>query len=109
MVDALLTGMGWVFVVVAGMVITVFMLMEGFTGLGVNMLLVAVGPLCVAFAAHEKTEAYFVIDPSRRHSSNSTTASFTPATREQRPRSRGSCAAGSSTRTPGLHSTWKIA
>ena len=58
-VDALLTGMGWVFAVVAGLVITVFMLMEGFTGLGMNMLLVAVGPLCVAFAAHEKTEAYF--------------------------------------------------
>lgn len=58
-VDALLTGLGWVLAVVAGLVITVFMLMEGFTGLGMNMLLVAVGPLCVAFAAHEKTESYF--------------------------------------------------
>jgi hypothetical protein len=58
-VDALLTGIGWVLAVVAGLVITVFMLMEGFTGLGLNMLLVAVGPVCVAFAAHEKTESYF--------------------------------------------------
>ncbi len=58
-VDALLTGIGWVLAVVAGLVITVFMLMEGFTGLGMNMLLVAVGPICVAFAAHEKTESYF--------------------------------------------------
>jgi hypothetical protein len=58
-VDALLTGLGWVLAVVAGLVITVFILMEGFTGLGMNMLLVAVGPICVAFAAHEKTESYF--------------------------------------------------
>ena len=58
-VDSLLTGLGWVLAVVAGLVITVFMLMEGFTALGMNMLLVAVGPLCVAFAAHEKTESYF--------------------------------------------------
>lgn len=57
-VDALLTGIGWVLAVVAGLVITVFMPMEGFTGLGLNMLLVAVGPVCVAFAAHE-TESYF--------------------------------------------------
>jgi hypothetical protein len=58
-VDALLTGLGWVLAVIAGLVITVFILMEGFTGLGMNMLLVAVGPICVAFAAHEKTESYF--------------------------------------------------
>ncbi len=58
-VDGLLTGLGWVLAVVAGLMLTVFMLMEGFTGLGMNMLLIAVGPLCVAFAAHEKTESYF--------------------------------------------------
>jgi hypothetical protein len=58
-VDALLTGLGWVPAVIAGLVITVFMLMEGFTGLGLNMLLVAMGPVCVAFAAHGKTESYF--------------------------------------------------
>jgi hypothetical protein len=57
--DGLLTGLGWVLAVIAGMVITVYILMEGFTGLGMNMLLVAVGPICVAFAAHEKTESYF--------------------------------------------------
>ena len=59
LLDGLLTGLGWVLAVIAGMVITVYILMEGFTGLGMNMLLVAVGPLCVAFAAHEKTESYF--------------------------------------------------
>jgi hypothetical protein len=57
--DGMLTGLGWVLAVIAGMVITVYILMEGFTGLGMNMLLVAVGPICVAFAAHEKTESYF--------------------------------------------------
>jgi hypothetical protein len=56
--DGMLTGLGWVLAVIAGMVITVYILMEGFTGLGMNMLLVAVGPICVAFAAHEKTESY---------------------------------------------------
>jgi len=59
LLDGLLTGLGWVLAVVAGLVITVYILMEGFTGLGMNMLLVAIGPLCVAFAAHEKTESYF--------------------------------------------------
>lgn len=58
-VDSLLTGLGWVLAVVTGLVITIFMLMEGFTGLAMNMLLVAIGPICVAFGAHEKTESYF--------------------------------------------------
>src|SRR5664279_1902936 len=58
-VESLVSGFGWIMAVVAGLVITVFMLMEGFTGLGMNMLLVAIGPICIAFAAHEKTESYF--------------------------------------------------
>ena len=59
MIDGLLTGVGWVLAVITGLAITVFILMEGFTGLGLNMLLVAVGPICIAFAAHSKTESYF--------------------------------------------------
>src|SRR5664279_1568378 len=58
-VDGLVTAVGWILAMILGLLITVFMLMEGFTGLGLNMLLVAVGPICVAFAAHEKTESYF--------------------------------------------------
>jgi hypothetical protein len=58
-VDGLLTGVGWVLAVVAGLVITLLILMEGFWTLGINMLLVAVGPICVAFLAHEKTEGIF--------------------------------------------------
>ena len=58
-VDGLVTAVGWVLAMILGLLITVFMLMEGFTGLGLNTLLVAVGPICVAFAAHEKTESYF--------------------------------------------------
>jgi hypothetical protein len=58
-VDGLVTAIGWVLAMILGLLITVFMLMEGFTGLGLNTLLVAVGPICVAFAAHEKTESYF--------------------------------------------------
>ena len=33
--------------------------LQGFYGLGVNMVLIAVGPVCIAFAAHEKTEVIF--------------------------------------------------
>jgi hypothetical protein len=58
-VDGLVTALGWVFASIAGAMITVFMLMEGFYGLGIAMVLVAVGPICIAFAAHEKTEAIF--------------------------------------------------
>jgi len=59
LIDGLLTGIGWVLAVITGLAITIFILMEGFTGLGLNMLLVAVGPICIAFAAHSKTESYF--------------------------------------------------
>jgi len=58
-VDGLVTALGWVFASIAGAMITVFMLMEGFYGLGIAMVLVAVGPICIAFAAHEKIEAIF--------------------------------------------------
>jgi hypothetical protein len=58
-VDGAITAFGWVFACVTGGLITIFMLMEGFYGLGVNMILIAVGPVCVAFAAHEKTEVIF--------------------------------------------------
>jgi hypothetical protein len=58
-VDGLITAVGWVLACVTGGLITIFMLMEGFYGLGVNMVLIAVGPVCIAFAAHEKTEVIF--------------------------------------------------
>jgi type IV secretory pathway VirB6-like protein len=58
-VDGLLTGIGTVLATIVGLIITVLILMEGFTGLGMNMLLLAIGPLCIAFAAHEKTESFF--------------------------------------------------
>lgn len=58
-VDGLITAAGWVLACVTGGLITIFMLMEGFYGLGVNMALIAVGPVCIAFAAHEKTEIIF--------------------------------------------------
>jgi hypothetical protein len=57
-VDGLLTGLGWLLAVIVGLMITVFILMEGFTALGLNMLLLAIGPVCIAFAAHPKTESY---------------------------------------------------
>jgi len=57
--DAVVTGFGFVIASITACLITVFMLMEGFYGLGMNMVLIAVGPICIAFAAHEKTEAIF--------------------------------------------------
>ena len=58
-VDSLITAVGWVLACATGGLITIFMLMEGFYGLGENMVLIAVGPVCIAFAAHEKTEVIF--------------------------------------------------
>jgi hypothetical protein len=58
-VDGLITAVGWVLACATGGLITIFILMEGFYGLGVNMILLAVGPVCIAFAAHEKTESIF--------------------------------------------------
>lgn len=58
-VDGLITAFGWVLACLTGGLITIFMLMEGFYGLGVNMILIAIGPVCIAFAAHEKTEVIF--------------------------------------------------
>jgi len=55
-VDGLVTALGWVLAGMAGLLITIFILFEGFYALGINMLLVAIGPICVAFGAHEKTE-----------------------------------------------------
>jgi hypothetical protein len=57
--DQLLTGIGWAVATLTGLLITLLILMEGFWALGVNMLLCAIGPICVAFLAHEKTEGIF--------------------------------------------------
>jgi hypothetical protein len=58
-VDRLLTGVGWAVATITGLFITLLIVMEGFWALGVNMLLVAIGPMCVGFLAHEKTEGLF--------------------------------------------------
>lgn len=55
-VDGIITGLGWALVGIAGLLITLFILMEGFWALGINMLLIGIGPICVACAAHEKSE-----------------------------------------------------
>jgi hypothetical protein len=57
--DQLLTGLGWAVATLTGLFITLLILMEGFWALGVNMLLAAIGPICVAFLGHEKTEGIF--------------------------------------------------
>jgi hypothetical protein len=59
LVDRLLTGVGWAVATLTGLFITLLIVMEGFWALGVNMLLVAVGPICVGFLAHDKTEGLF--------------------------------------------------
>jgi hypothetical protein len=56
-VDGIITGIGWALACLAGLLITLFILMEGFWALGVNMLLIGIGPICIACAAHEKSEA----------------------------------------------------
>lgn len=58
-VDRLLTGVGWAVATITGLFITLLIIMEGFWALGINMLIAAIGPLCVAFLAHEKTEGIF--------------------------------------------------
>ncbi len=57
--DAIVSGFGWMLATLTAVLITVFILLEGFYGLGLNMLLIAIGPICVAFAAHPKTEGIF--------------------------------------------------
>jgi len=56
-VDGIITGIGWSLAGLAGLLITLFILMEGFWALGVNMLLIGIGPICIACAAHAKSEA----------------------------------------------------
>lgn len=58
-VDGIVTGLGWVLGSIAGVLITLFVLLEGFYGLGIIMVLIAAGPICIAFAAHPKTEGIF--------------------------------------------------
>lgn len=58
-VDRLLTGVGWAVATITGLFVTLLIIMEGFWALGINMLIAAIGPICVAFAAHEKTEGIF--------------------------------------------------
>jgi hypothetical protein len=58
-VDALITALGIVLSTLAGMFITVLILIQGFWVLGVNVVILGLGPLCIAFLAHEATEGIF--------------------------------------------------
>ncbi len=58
-VDALVSALAVVFSTLAGMFITVLILIQGFWVLGINALILALGPLCIAFLAHEATEGIF--------------------------------------------------
>jgi hypothetical protein len=58
-VDALVTALGNVLSVFAGMFITVLILVQGFWVLGVNAVILGIGPLCIDFLAHEATEGIF--------------------------------------------------
>lgn len=58
-VDGLITAIGYILGIITGLLITCLVLFEGFMVLGVVTLLIAFGPLCVAFLAHERTEGFF--------------------------------------------------
>lgn len=58
-VESLLTAVGYLLGIVSGLLITCLVLFEGMMVLGVVTLLIAFGPLCVAFLAHERTEGFF--------------------------------------------------
>lgn len=58
-VDALITALGMIMSTLAGMFITVLILIQGFWVLGVNVVILGLGPLCIAFLAHEATEGIF--------------------------------------------------
>lgn len=58
-VDALVSALAVVLSTLAGMFITVLILIQGFWVLGINALILALGPLCIAFLAHEATEGIF--------------------------------------------------
>ena len=58
-VDALITALGIILSSLAGMFITVLILIQGFWVLGINVVILGIGPLCIAFLAHEATEGIF--------------------------------------------------
>lgn len=58
-VDGIITALGYLLGIITGLIITCLVLFEGFMVLGVVTLLIAFGPLCVAFLAHERTEGFF--------------------------------------------------
>jgi hypothetical protein len=55
-VDALITALGILLSSLVGMFITVLNLIHGFWVLGTNAVILGIGPLCIAFLAHEATE-----------------------------------------------------
>ena len=58
-VDAMITALGIILSTLAGMFLTVLILIQGFWVLGVNVVILGLGPLCIAFLAHEATEGIF--------------------------------------------------
>lgn len=52
-------GIAWVIAMIAGALITLLILMQGFYALGAVLIVIVVGPICVAFAGHQKTEGIF--------------------------------------------------
>lgn len=59
MLDGLVSAIGWILSVVVGIGLCLLMLVQAFWVLGVLLLLVAIGPLCVAFALHPATSSIF--------------------------------------------------
>lgn len=58
-VDGLRSALCYVLFAAAGAIITIMVLMQGFYAMGAIMILTVVGPICIAFGAHEKTEGIF--------------------------------------------------
>lgn len=59
LLDGLISALGWILASLGGMFITVLILMQGFWVLGINTVLLGLGPLLIACNAHEKTEGLF--------------------------------------------------
>jgi hypothetical protein len=57
--DSLISTVALSFVGILGFLINVFLLMEGFWAVGVATLTLAIGPICIAGLAHDKTDGMF--------------------------------------------------
>jgi hypothetical protein len=57
LLEGLKSMLGSLLALVFGLIITLVCLAEGFWIIGTNMILMVIGPICIAFGAHEKTES----------------------------------------------------